>query len=135
MQYGNILTQQQTDTLPTKLGDTFNPTLAMLQAAGWRKITEIEQPATGYRAAGYTVVALTAVNAKLAITSQINIADEEAAAKLARRQWAKAQIDSDIVSYVYGWAICQLYVKTGLAADMTAAKKLLTDKIDSMPLT
>lgn len=135
MQYGNILTQQQADTLPTKLGDTFNPTLAMLQAAGWRRITEVEQPATGYRAAGYTVVELTAANAKLAITSQINIADEQAAMILARRQAIKAQLDNDPLAFVQSWAICQLLVATGKAIDMAAAKKILTDKIDSMPLT
>ena len=90
--YGNINTQQITTELPNRIGNTWNPTLSQYQLAGWRYITVIDNPATGYAATAWGVVDINGTNARQTVTSSYNIAEE--AARLAAEALALKQSES-----------------------------------------
>ena len=95
MQFGNIHTGEIKTALPTVLaleGKTITGAdITHWAALGWRRVVEVEQPAEGYRAAGYNVVEVDGLTCQLTLTGSINIADEQAAA-------AAAQIEADKAS-------------------------------------
>ncbi|MFA5172752.1 MAG: hypothetical protein WC426_14410 [Sulfuriferula sp.] len=81
--YGNIITQQITDTLPQQTGSTWNPTWEQLTLVGWREITMVDKPTEGYRIVSQKLVEIDKTTARLAVAKEINLADEAAAIKAA----------------------------------------------------
>ncbi len=99
MKYANIKTGEITDSLPTQVGSTWNPTMVQLAEYGWRVIESVEQPQEGFRVVKRSIVNLTATTCKLIIAEQVNIAEEQAAqaaaAAAAEAEYKAWQADTD----------------------------------------
>ena len=137
--YGNIVTLETRNDLPTKIDNTWNPTLKQLQAVGWRKITEIEQPAAGWVVSARVVQPIDATTCRLAIRvqrRQVDIDAEAESNRLARIEWDKEQIantiDSDPLQYAIGFYLLDCMVSNKIAATKSAAKTMVLDKAYSM---
>ena len=136
--YGNIVTLETRNDLPTKIDNTWNPTLKQLQAVGWRKITQIEQPAAGWVVLTRVVQPIDSSKCRLAIATQRSQADIDAEAesnRLARIQAEKADIDSDLegmrqnyVEFAKGFYLLDCMVATGIAATKSEALELIRQK-------
>jgi hypothetical protein len=61
-------------------------------AWGWRKVTSIDAPATGYRVGSYGIQELDGLTCKLTVATSINIADEAAAQAAAQAAAVVAEI-------------------------------------------
>ena len=94
MQYANIITEEIKSDLASTIvlnGSTITgATIDHWRAQGWRTVTAVEQPADGYRAAGYSVVPVDDISCRLALTGIVNIATEAAAATAAALAAQKA---------------------------------------------
>ena len=102
MKYANINTQEIRDDLPPVLvlgGTTITgATIAQWATRGWRTVTQVDQPAEGYRVTQYTAQEIDTMTCRLAVTSSVNIANETAAnlaaTTAAQKSDAKATVDS-----------------------------------------
>jgi len=133
-QYGNVLTNERCNALPVRIGGTTNPTWAICKAAGYRLTAIEDTPAEGYRATGWRVDDIDGETCHAVMLGQVNIAEEEEAARVARRAEAKATLDDDPVLQTLLWGIVKCAVKSGLAVDDAAAKQLLITYFDAIPL-
>ena len=95
-EYGNVVTSNFVSQLPIRIGNTWNPTLGQLQAAGWRYVTVIDSPSPGYRVGSWGIADIDGTNARKTVATQINIADQQAAqaAAIAVMRAAEAQLDN-----------------------------------------
>lgn len=132
--WGNIVTLDTADKLPTYYNNTFDPTLKQLQGWGWRKMT-VEQPAAGMIVLTRAVQPVDGTNCLYAITAQRTQAEQDAineSNRLARIAWDKAMIantiDSDPLEYGIGFYLLKVMVATGQATNVATAKQLVLDK-------
>jgi hypothetical protein len=83
MKYANINTQEIRGTLSPILslaeGTITGATIEHWAELGWREITQIDEPAAGYRVTAYRIQELGPLTSKLTVASSVNIADEVAA--------------------------------------------------------
>jgi hypothetical protein len=84
MNFGNINTQEIKDALSNVCvlpnGNTVTGAdIATWAVYGWRKITSIDEPATGYRVGTYAVQEIDGLTCKLTVAIDVNLADEAAA--------------------------------------------------------
>ena len=86
MKYANLNTKQLVEELPKQIGSTWNPTLAQLQAGGWREITLIGEAPAGCIVTAYGIEETSGSECRLTVVSYVDpVAEAEAAyqAKLA----------------------------------------------------
>lgn len=69
----NATTSALPTSLATATGFSLNPSLAQLQAVGWRTVGTIESPVAGWAVDSYVVTNATATTCDLAIATQHNI--------------------------------------------------------------
>jgi hypothetical protein len=83
--YGNVITNERTNTRPTSIGGWQNPPESEYRRVGYRLTAQEDTPAEGYRATGWRVDDIDGETCHAVITSSVNIAEEEAAAAEAAR--------------------------------------------------
>lgn len=143
-EYANIVSGQKVATLPTVLhtadGDSWNPTLKQLQAAGWRIVQSYEQPAPHYAVSAYTAIGgdIDGTNCQMKIASQYNVWTKWTNDCIAAQNsinWQKTELSNNIANdpriFGLGFYICSNMVANKTAANMGEAKQMVLDKMFS----
>jgi hypothetical protein len=116
MKYANVINGEIAEQLPTVIiapgGTTVGPTLAQLQAVGWRKVVEIKEPSFGCRATSYTPQEINATTARLMVAGEANLAAEAANKVASQKAAARDLLESTDGLGRLLLTICEELVKT-----------------------
>lgn len=109
MKYGNIITQEITDTLPTSTGpNNWNASIEQLRAIGWREISIIDDPQEGYRITRQGVEDIDGINCRITVISSINIAEEQAQIQAHQQAAYEQDLVDNAPRYIYENAFLML---------------------------